>query len=201
MSTGNRLRASGARRQAILDAALECFRAHGYEATTMAQIRDASGASIGSLYHHYGGKDALAAALVSEGLDSYYRAWLARLDPGNDPLSAVHSVVHGHFDWLTHNQALATVLFAHATFGELARRSPGIAGIHQRFNASLLAWIRPRIGRKGFAHLPDDVYQPLWIGPAQEVTRLWAGWESLADLAVLADQLADGAWAALRWRR
>lgn len=201
MAKGYEHRASRGRRRAILDAALNCFTAGGYEATTMADIRDAAGVSVGSLYHHYGGKDGLAAALLADGLRSYQAAWLDRLGTDRNPAPSVRSVVHGHFDWLGRNQSLATIVFAHPTFAELGRRVPEVNALRGEFTEALLTWIRPRVGRAGFAHLPDDIYQPLWIGPAQELTRLWVGWESLGDLAVVADELADGAWAALRWRR
>lgn len=191
---------STARRRAILDAALACFTTKGYDAATMSDIREAAGASIGSLYHHYGSKEALASALVAEALDSYQRAWLDHLDdrPAED---VVHAVVHGHFHWLGLNQQLGTILFGHPGFGELARLSPEIAELRRAFSSELLGWIQPRVGRQGFAHLPDDVYPPLWLGPTQEITRQWIGWDRLADLSVLADDLGAGAWAALRWRR
>lgn len=167
----------------------------------MSDIREAAGASIGSLYHHYGSKDALATALVAEGLRSYQQAWLDGLDDEGRPDDVVRAVVRGHFHWLEGNQQLGTVLFGHPGFGELARLSPEVAQRRRAFASELLAWIRPRVGRQGFAHLPDDVYQPLWLGPTQELTRQWIGWGRLADLSVLADDLGDGAWAALRWRR
>jgi AcrR family transcriptional regulator len=199
MPPGTPHKGSDARRRAILDAALACFVAKGYDSATMADIREAAGASIGSLYHHYRSKEALASALVVESLRSYQQAWLDRL--GDDVARSVRSAVLGHFDWLDHNQQLATVLFGHPGFGELARVSPEVGELRHEFSAQLMSWIRPRIGRGGFAHLPDDVYEPLWMGAAQEMTRGWIGWQRLGDLSILAEQFAEGAWAALRWRR
>ncbi len=45
-----------ATQQRILDAATDVFAARGFTAATMADIVDHSGASIGSIYHHFGGK-------------------------------------------------------------------------------------------------------------------------------------------------
>jgi AcrR family transcriptional regulator len=45
--------------QRILDAATDVFAARGFTAATMADIVDHSGASIGSIYHHFGGKKEL----------------------------------------------------------------------------------------------------------------------------------------------
>jgi AcrR family transcriptional regulator len=52
-----------ATRVRILDAATDVFAAHGFTAATMADIVDHSGASIGSIYHHFGGKKELFLAI------------------------------------------------------------------------------------------------------------------------------------------
>jgi len=52
-----------ATQQRILDAATEAFSKRGFSATTMADIVDLSGASIGSIYHHFGGKKELFLAI------------------------------------------------------------------------------------------------------------------------------------------
>jgi AcrR family transcriptional regulator len=50
---------SGSTRQALLAGALEVFSKRGYEDASIAEIVERSGASVGSLYHHYGGKAGL----------------------------------------------------------------------------------------------------------------------------------------------
>ena len=52
-----------ATQQRILDAATEVFSTRGFSAATMADIVDQSGASIGSIYHHFGGKKELFLAI------------------------------------------------------------------------------------------------------------------------------------------
>ncbi len=52
-----------ATQQRILDAATEVFSTRGFSAATMADIVDHSGASIGSIYHHFGGKKELFLAI------------------------------------------------------------------------------------------------------------------------------------------
>lgn len=47
----------------ILDAATEVFSARGFSSATMADIVEHSGASIGSIYHHFGGKKELFLAI------------------------------------------------------------------------------------------------------------------------------------------
>lgn len=59
-------------RQRILTATNELFRRHGYNATSLSKISEASGATIGSIYHFFsGGKEELAAAVIAETGDVY----------------------------------------------------------------------------------------------------------------------------------
>jgi len=48
-----------ATQQRILDAATEAFGERGFSAATMAEVVARSGTSIGSIYHHFGGKNEL----------------------------------------------------------------------------------------------------------------------------------------------
>jgi AcrR family transcriptional regulator len=52
-----------ATQQRILDAATEVFSTRGFSAATMADIVGQTGASIGSIYHHFGGKKELFLAI------------------------------------------------------------------------------------------------------------------------------------------
>src|SRR5690606_13905355 len=52
-----------ATRQALLDAALKVFGDRGYADAGIAEIVERSGISVGSIYHHYGGKAGLYVAL------------------------------------------------------------------------------------------------------------------------------------------
>jgi len=66
-----------ATQQRILDAATEVFAARGFTAATMADIVDHSGASIGSIYHHFGGKRELFLAIferLTADIDTYIDA-------------------------------------------------------------------------------------------------------------------------------
>ncbi len=49
-----------------LEAALELFSSHGYGATSMRQISERSGLSVGNLYHHFGSKEAIFQRLIEE---------------------------------------------------------------------------------------------------------------------------------------
>jgi AcrR family transcriptional regulator len=58
----------------VLETALELFSTQGYGATSMRAISEASGLSVGNLYHHFGSKEAIFQRLI----DDY---WERLLDP------------------------------------------------------------------------------------------------------------------------
>ena len=55
------------RRDQILRAALSCFARQGFHSTTLQDIRAEAGLSIGAVYSYFDSKDAIVAALTSEG--------------------------------------------------------------------------------------------------------------------------------------
>jgi AcrR family transcriptional regulator len=64
-----------------LETALELFSTQGYGATSMRSISEASGLSVGNLYHHFGSKETIFQRLIDE-------YWEQLLDPEN-PLQRV----------------------------------------------------------------------------------------------------------------
>ncbi|GAA3238574.1 helix-turn-helix domain-containing protein [Actinocorallia longicatena] len=63
MSENRQWARADATRQALLDAAQAVFADRGYAGAGIAEIVERSGISVGSLYHHYGGKAGLYLAL------------------------------------------------------------------------------------------------------------------------------------------
>src|SRR5262252_8039066 len=76
-ATARRWAKTDSTQQRILDAATDVFAVRGFTAATMADIVDHSGASIGSIYHHFGGKRELFLAIferLTADIDSYIDA-------------------------------------------------------------------------------------------------------------------------------
>jgi len=59
---------------AVLDAGLELFSTQGYRATTLRQIAERAGTSVGNIYHHFPNKDAIYQRLIA-------RYWERLQDP------------------------------------------------------------------------------------------------------------------------
>jgi len=58
----------------VLEAALHLFSSKGYGATSMRQIAESAGLSVGNLYHHFGNKETIFQRLID-------RYWERLLDP------------------------------------------------------------------------------------------------------------------------
>ena len=52
-------------RRLVLDAALKLFSKQGYRGTTVREVADAAGVSIGNLYHHFPDKEAIFRTLLA----------------------------------------------------------------------------------------------------------------------------------------
>src|SRR6516225_4638355 len=76
--------------RALLDAAREVFTSRGFSDASIADVVDRAGSSVGSLYHHFGGKSELFLALWQEHQVAHERAASqavaeARRSGGTDP--------------------------------------------------------------------------------------------------------------------
>lgn len=116
-----------ATQQRILDAATEVFAARGFTAATMADIVAHSGASIGSIYHHFGGKKELFLAIFERmSSDTDGRITEAReATPATDPQRAFEVNVRAYLHAMWVNRRVVRVLASGdvpAGFERLRRR-------------------------------------------------------------------------------
>jgi len=65
-------------RAAIFQAALDLFRIHGYQATTMRAIAERAGVSLGSSYHYFASKEQLFGRAVANADAAFYAELAAK---------------------------------------------------------------------------------------------------------------------------
>lgn len=81
-------------RLAILDAAYDKVRRHGFQGAGINHILASTNLTKGALYHHFGSKIDLGYALVDEKLRDYVETWwLAPLDQVDDPLEGLARII------------------------------------------------------------------------------------------------------------
>jgi AcrR family transcriptional regulator len=189
------------RRAEILDAALAAFTAHGVAGTSIEEIRRRSGASVGSIYHHFGGKDELAGALYLDGLESYQRGFLAALATATSSRAGVEGGVRHHLAWVAGHAQLARFLFLGRDASVTVATERPLRELNQRFFSAIRRWSEPRVAAGELRDLPPELTTALWIGPSQELSRLWLARRTRTELTDAADVLAPAAWRSLKEER
>src|SRR6476619_409693 len=106
MPRGKLIASSERRRQEIMAAALDCFTAKGFSETSMADIQEQSGASMGSIYHHFESKERLGAALYLEGLKGVHGAIRGVLAQTEQAEEVIKALVQAYIDWFTQHPDL-----------------------------------------------------------------------------------------------
>jgi AcrR family transcriptional regulator len=186
---------TAARRDEILSAALASFSEHGYERTTIEGIRSRSGASVGSIYHHFGGKEQIAAALYVEALRDYQDGFLALLTEGSAERT-IKAIVRHHLRWVDENPQLAGFLQAPRGSELRLASEADVRALNRAAFDAVEEW-------RG-AHARDlrsvsfDVFYAVVIGPAQELARHRLAGRTQTPLRRLERELADAAWRAIR---
>ena len=101
------------RKKQILAAALNCFVERGYEATSIHELCEASGASVGSIYHQFGNKQGVAAALYLEGIRQVHQSSLTALLATRSAESGLGSLVDSYLSWVEAHPKYARFLLNH----------------------------------------------------------------------------------------
>ncbi|CAD5110369.1 TetR/AcrR family transcriptional regulator [Zestomonas carbonaria] len=186
------------RKHEILQAALACFTEHGVDATTIEMIRDRSGASIGSLYHHFGNKERIIGALYLAGVGEY----AGMLDEGfrtaDSAEACVKLLVTSYIDWVAANPDWARFVLhsrGRVEAGELGDQLREANRLHYGRILQALAGYR----EQGLLRpLPEDCFASIVIGPSQDFARNWLAGRTQSDLRECRELFAQVAWESVR---
>jgi AcrR family transcriptional regulator len=181
------------RKQEILDAALRGFAEKGLAGTTVEEVRRRSGASVGSIYHHFGDKEGIAAALYVAALDDYQRGLQALLVEGSDPERTIKALVRYHLRWVAADRDRARFLLS----GRPPRAAEGIAEVNRGAFRAMSKWLDGHVRAGRMPKLPFDVFYSILIGPAQEFCRHWLEGRMHTSMRAAERDLAAAAWRAL----
>ncbi|MBB5913836.1 AcrR family transcriptional regulator [Nocardia transvalensis] len=179
-------------RDRLLLAAERQFAEHGALDTTLTQIRDAAGASVGALYHHFPDKAELYRQVWALALADYQRHFWEVVGDSADARAGITGGVVAHLRWVTENRDRAKVL--------TSARPPGVrdSDDNRAFLRDVARWWRTHAGYGVVRDLEFDLVYALWLGPAQEYARHWLVGEIRTAPTEVAQELADAAWRSLR---
>jgi AcrR family transcriptional regulator len=158
-------RARGVRRvEELLDAGAMLFAEKGYDATTMTQIAQRAGASIGSLYQFFPSKELLAEALFSRYVQRVASLLedLAKRAPGLSPVRLADRLVDLMLDVRWDRDAAAAL--SSSVAGIVERRKP-LRGATRRQIAAILRAANPRLAQRAAAAAAVIIAHVLKIVP------------------------------------
>lgn len=184
-------------RRAILSAADELLATSGVEGTTIAKVASHAGVSVGSIYAHFGSKDALILALGAKAVEPR----LAQMESEREtsPLARVLAAGDAYVRFAIDEPSTfsALVILAHEPQAEAVgteevttELGDGVGGLLDTLTADLEAAMDA-------GEIPRAPVRDALVG-------LLASWHGIADLATRRDGLAisaDGAWSALAANR
>ncbi|MCF7200799.1 TetR/AcrR family transcriptional regulator [Pseudomonas oligotrophica] len=186
------------RKHQILQAALACFTEQGVDATTIEMIRDRSGASIGSLYHHFGNRERIIAALYLEGIGQYAALLEAGLGDSPDAEACIRLFVTGYIDWVVANPDWARFILHNRGRVEAGERGDQLREANRVHGERIAAILRRHREAGAFKAIPGECFVSVVIGPAQDMARNWLAGRSKRALAEYRDLLAQIAWDSVR---
>ena len=190
--------ASEKRKKEILDAALECFASRGYAATTLDDIRARSGASTGSIYHLFAGKEEIGGALYLEGLRAWQAGFLDELRAHATAEAGVRAIVGYYLGWIAAQTKLARFIL-HTRQAELsASIRDEVRANNRAFFREIKMHLEPQMGSGRVRAMPLELFHAVVMGPCLEYARQWLGGLTKVTPAEAREHLADAAWAAVR---
>lgn len=186
------------RRRQILAAALAVFSEAGFEHASVDEIRRRSGASIGSIYHFFGSKDEIAAALFVEGLRQYHAGLQASLRAKHGAAALVKGVVAYHLDWVEAYADWARFLIDMRRSAAVLAAEAEINALNRQNYAALFSLFEPHFASGALVKLPRAEFVAVVFGPAHELARLRLRGGGKPDVSSAKKRLAEAAWRAVR---
>lgn len=189
---------SSTRRREMLLAALDCFTRYGVEATSIDMIRERSGVSVGSLYHHFGNKEGMAAEVYLEGLRDFRLSLNQAMAGAGGPEQATRAIVHANVDWICANPDWARFIFGYRMVLTKANRESDLRAEAGEAQSSLASQVESLLGKGQALPLPAEVYHSLIVGPVHDYARHWLEGRRQQPLAELREVFADAAWRSVK---
>ncbi|MGW4721854.1 TetR/AcrR family transcriptional regulator [Streptomyces sp. NPDC004291] len=182
----------------LLTMALQVYAESGHEGFTVHAVTRASGISAGSLYHHFGSFDGLAAALYARCMKQLFEQMGTALTRSRTGRTGVRALVTAYLRFTEEHADAALFLHASAYSGYLDAHAEEIRAAKEPFQRSVAAWLRPRIASGEIVPVPESLIEAVVIGPIAEVARRWLSSTYEADLAEARRILPDLIWQSLR---
>jgi AcrR family transcriptional regulator len=181
----------------LLSTALDVFAESGQDGFTVNAVTAASGVSLGSLYHHFGSFDGLAAALYSKCMAELFDALIAALQRTRTARTGIRALVVTYLRFTEEHPAAARFIHASAYAGYLSAHASQINAAKAPRLEAVAGWLRPHVASGELAGLPEPLIEILLIGPVAETARRWLSGVPGVDIGQAVRVLPDRIWRSL----
>jgi AcrR family transcriptional regulator len=183
-------------RSLAIASARQLFLSRGLDATRIEDVRDDSGISTGSLYHHFGSKQGLIEAVVLAALSEHKQALAEKLTASMSAQLSIQTLIASTATWISENPDAARCIFR---FHSALEASSVALKNHNRTQLKpLLKRVEAWMAAGEIRTLPITLLLAILHGPLHEYARTWlAGRITTPPSAHIAEFFA-AAWAALK---
>ncbi|GHF24394.1 TetR family transcriptional regulator [Streptomyces mashuensis] len=155
----------------LLTTALKVYASAGQQGFTVNAVTAAGGVSLGSLYHHFGSFDGLAAALYTRCMDRLFDAMADAVRRTRTARTGVQAMVRAYLRFTEEHRDAALFLHASAYSGYLAAHAAQVHSAKLDKLAPLTGRLREYAERGEIAPLPASLVETLIMGPVAEAAR------------------------------
>lgn len=183
-----------AKKRHVLSCALKCFDEQGFDAVTIEAIRECSGSSIGTIYHHFGSKEGLAAAIYLAALDDQQKRFEAALHNAHDIQDAIGAWVRAYIEWVVDNPRFARFMYRSRRAVFKGNSSGQLKGLNDKRYSALLEFLTSGLASGVVRSLPRETYASLLIGQSENYCRAWLSGRVKTSPTQHISVFADAAW-------
>lgn len=186
-------------RARILAAALRLFLEDGYEQTTVAKIREASGVSNGALFHRFSSKEAIAAALYVDAIKSFQdEHWRILDSEAPATLREMVDAIVGHqLRWIQDNPDAAQFVYDRGQLDWSPEAEADLIQLNKKLVEAYRTWLTPFRERGELRPLSTTLLGAIVGGPTHQIAQRWLRGSRSKPLVEFAPELSHAAWAAV----
>ncbi|MCB8944480.1 MAG: TetR/AcrR family transcriptional regulator [Ardenticatenaceae bacterium] len=196
--TKKRTLSSVERRQQILHATLAQFSEHGLVNTTIAAISQRSGASVGSIYHHFGDREGVLYALYDQCFTTCFNELKQTVESETSARAGIMALVSHYLGWIASHPQCGRFMYEVSGGDHLPNHYDQIMTFKAEFYASIMQWMQPHIASGKIVALPPWAYDVIMMGPAHEFARRWLAGMREMSIAAAQTVIAEAIWRAIQ---
>ena len=179
----------------VLDAALDCFARTGVYATRVEDLAERAQVSVGSLYHHFGGRERVAFLLYQRCMESLMAEIATAVFRKKTARDGVRALVRSYLGWVAANREAARYIYAAASQTELLESwKAEMTGWKGELVSPFVKWFQIHIDAGSIVDLAPALMEVVVVGPPAEFARRWLSGVPGLDMDDAIKTLPDAVW-------